>query len=105
MTLDEIKVVGPRILVVPEEPVDSVTARGAKAGLFVVIDEKNKPRPTVGTVLKLGQDLLFEEWGLKVGMRVTFGTWAGDRQWIEGKEYRILESHEVKLILPPLQGS
>jgi|SRR5262245_47291839 len=102
LTLEKVKVVGPRILVELEEPVDSVTARGAAAGLFIVVDERNKPRPTTGKVVKLGQDILFDEWELKIGLRVSFGPLAGERQWIEGKEYRLLESHEIKLILPPL---
>lgn len=102
LSLDEIKVVGPRILVEPEAAVDSITARAAKIGLFAVVDEKNKPRPTIGRVVKIGQDILFEEWGLAVDMRVTFGPLAGEKQFLEGKEYRLLESHEIKLILPPL---
>lgn len=96
------KVVGPRVLVIPEEPIDTITARAAEAGLHIVVDQRNKPRPTCGAIIAMGTDPILVDMGLRIGDRITFATSAGDRQFIEGKEYRLLEYQEIKMILPPL---
>ena len=95
------KPLGPRVLVEYEEVLDSVSARAKAANLHVVIADKNKPRPTVGRIVARGDDPILDELGLQLGVRVTFGTLAGSKQYIKGKEYRILEAQEVVMILPP----
>lgn len=93
------QVLGPRVLVELEEPKDSLAERAKLSGLSLVMDDRNKPKPTCGRVIGMGSDPLLNELGLKVGTRVSFRPNAGDRQFIEGKEYRILEAQEVVMIL------
>lgn len=93
------KVIGPRVLVKEDEVTTGVEVRARESGLHVVIDEKNRPRPTSGRVIQLGTDPLFAEWGLKEGAHVTFGPHAGEFQYIEGQKFRLLEFHEIKMIL------
>ena len=96
------KPLGARVLVDLEEAVDSLTKRAEVSKLHIVIATKNKPRPTTGKILLLGTDPLINDMGLVPGMRVSFGPNSGDRQFFQGKEYRLLELQEIKMILPPL---
>jgi len=99
------KPLGARVLIELEEAEDQVTKRAQEAGLHVVIDNRNKPRPTTGTIVEMGDDPLISDMGLLPGVRVSFGPNAGDRQFINGKEYRLLELQEVKMKLPPLTST
>lgn len=91
---------GPRILVDLIAPVDSITARAAAANLVAVVDEKNKPRPTSGKIVALGDDPMITQWKLKIGDVIQFRSNAGDRIFIEGKEFRVLETQEVMMKMP-----
>lgn len=91
---------GPRVLVKPEQPIDQVTKRAQAAGIIAVVEEKNKPRPTSGVIVAVGNDPLLKELGLLLGVKVSFGHLAGSRQWVEGTEYRLLEAQEIAMILP-----
>ncbi len=96
------KILGSRILVEEEEPLDSITARAAKANITIVLDEKNRPRPTTGKIVARGKDPLLDELELVVGCRVNFGALAGQNYYIDGKKFRSLEAHEILGILPEL---
>lgn len=102
MELKDVRILGPRVLVEPEEPEDLEAKRAALAGIVVVRQTSTKPRPTVGCVVLLGNDPLVGDMGLVPGLRLSFASTAGDRQFVEGKEYRLLELQEIKMILPPL---
>jgi co-chaperonin GroES (HSP10) len=93
--------IGARLLVKPETPTDSITARAAKAGLVAVVEDRNKPRPTVGEIVALGNDPSLVEMGFRIGLRVSFSAIAGDREFIEGEEFRLLDFIDIKRILPP----
>ena len=78
--------------------------RAAKAGLEIVIQTNNKPRPTAGIVVGIGDDpWLWEQIvveGVKrpryqIGDTVYFAWSAGVGQIIEGHEFRCLEAQEV----------
>jgi co-chaperonin GroES (HSP10) len=85
---------GPRIFVRDITPVDEVTSRAEKAGLVAVVAEENKPKPTMGIVLKVGEDPLAREL-YKEGMIVMFSRYAGNTFSESGEQYRSLELHEI----------
>lgn len=98
---DQCIVPGPRLLLELEKPKDLDAERAAAANLVIVRNPGSAPKPTMGKVLKMGTDPLFQEWGIKVGSRVSFAHSAGDRIFLDGQEYRMIEYQEIKLILPP----
>ncbi len=104
MNLNEVKVVGPRLLLELEEPEDMEAKRAAASGLVIVRKDTAKPRPTTGVVVAVGTDPLIQQWQVQVGTRLSFASTAGDRQLLEGKEYRLIELQEIKMILPALQA-
>lgn len=92
---------GPRLLLELEMPKDLDAERASKAGIVLVRSANTSPRPTMGKVLKIGTDPLFADWGIQIGSRVSFAHTAGDRIFLDGDEYRMIELQEIKLILPP----
>lgn len=108
------KPLGPRVLVELEEifSIEEMRAKTAEvrnsegellsSGLFLVQESKNKPRPTTGNIVALGDDPILAELGLTIGVRISFGPNAGYPQNLEGKKYRLLEAQEITMILPPL---
>lgn len=88
------KPIGARILVIDVEPIDEVTDRAKRAGLYVVTLEMNKPKPTTGKVVAIGNDPLVQEC-FKLGQTVFFQKHAGTYIIVEGIQYRSLEMNEV----------
>ncbi len=85
---------GGNIFVRDVTPIDEVTASAERAGLHVVIDETNKPMPSMAIVIKLGPDpLLAEE--LKVGDIVMFSKHSGGTFSEAGEQYRYLQLHNI----------
>lgn len=85
---------GARLFVRDITPIDEVSMRAEAAGLAVVIDEANKPRPTMGIVLAIGEDPLAQEL-YKVGQIVMFGKHSGNTFMEAGQMYRSVELHEI----------
>ena len=97
--------IGSRVFVDLIEPVDSITARAAAAGLHAVVMEENKPRPTQGVVVAVGSDPMVQEL-IHVGDTVTFAWHAGYEQQVEGRTLRVLELRELLACIrpdPPLE--
>lgn len=86
--------IGARIFVTDITPIDEISARAAKAGIEVLIDEKNKPRPTMGIVVAVGEDPFTKEL-YKIGDIVMFNKHAGSPFSEDGQQFRSLEIHEV----------
>jgi co-chaperonin GroES (HSP10) len=86
--------IGSRIFVEDLEPVDEVSARARAAGLYVVVAEENKPKPSCGRVVALGSDPLIHEL-IAVGDLAFYGWYAGMEVQVEGKTYRSLELREI----------
>lgn len=93
-----VRTIGPRCLVLPEVPLDEVTARMVAAGLHAVVADKNKPKPTTGIVKGVGNDPLITEL-VKIGDRVSFAPHAGWKTIIEGVSYLTLEAQEIINVL------
>lgn len=85
---------GARIVVREITPVDEVTARAAQAGLIAVVDEANKPKPTQGIVVAVGEDPFVQE-RYRIGDILTFSKHAGNYYMEDGLAYRVLEDHEI----------
>ena len=95
------KPIGARVIVVPitttltveERARRTVSALNGKP-LVAIVADKEKPRNTLGVVVKLSIDPLIEE-NFKVGMGVYFGPLSGTELHFEGKTFRSLEFQEV----------
>lgn len=88
------KPIGARIFVQPIIPVDEVSARLKAVGIEPVIADQNKPKPTMGVVLEVGNDPLIAE-QFHVGDIVVYSKHAGDVIMEDGVEYRSLGHHEI----------
>lgn len=88
------KPIGARVLVKDIPPVDEVTERAKRAGLYAVVKPENMPRATSGTIIAIGTDPMVQE-VFQEGDIVFFSKFAGTMIQIEGKEYRSLELREV----------
>lgn len=88
------KPIGARVLVKDIPPVDEVTERAKRAGLFAVVKEENKPRATSGTIIAVGTDPMVQE-VFQEGDTVFFSKFAGQMIQIEGKEFRSLDFSEI----------
>ena len=85
---------GARIFVLLDNPVSDLEAQARAAGLHIVLEEQNIPKPTSGRVIALGTDPLVHE-SLRIGDNVIFHRHSGTNVVVEGKELRCLELHEV----------
>ena len=88
------KPLGSRLLVETINTTLSLEERAKNAGLEIVVEMENRPRPTQGKVLALGPDPLLHE-QIKVGDTVFFMPYAGSEVTLEGVTYRQLELGEV----------
>lgn len=95
-----LKPFGARIFVVDIPPVDEVTARASKVGLYTVVDKRNQPQPTSGVCVAVGSDPLIQE-TVHVDDTVFFKKYAGTGITIEGKEFRSLEIDDIITTLCP----
>lgn len=91
---------GSRILVTDIEPEVSDVKRMEAIGLYAVVAEENKPRPTSGLVEAVGPDPMVQEY-INVGDTVLFARHAGLMVQIEGREYRSLELREIAHVIKP----
>lgn len=89
---------GARVFVKDEMPVDDITARAEKAGLFVATFDHNLPKPTTGIVVAVGSDPEVQRL-ISPGDRVFFGRHAGIITTVEGEDYRSLEFHELTSVV------
>jgi len=99
----KMKPCGARLFVRDITPIDEVTARAEKVGLAVVVAEENKPKPTMGIVLKVGEDPLAQEL-YEEGQLVMFSRYAGNTFMEAGEQYRSLELHEIIGVRDPADG-
>lgn len=90
---------GARLLVDPITTTLSLEERARLAGLEIVVEQENRPKPTQGRVIALGSDPLLQE-EVKVGDIVFFGPYAGHDVVLEGVTFRQLEHQEVTGIMP-----
>lgn len=86
--------IGSRCFVEEINPVDDITGRAARAGIYAVVMEENKPKPTEGVVVAVGTDPFIREL-VNVGDHVFFSPSAGMYQFVEGKKYRVLTVNEI----------
>lgn len=98
------KPLGPRLLVEPIITTLSLEERARRAGLEIVVESDNRPRPTQGTIVALGSDPLMHE-QMKVGDVVFFAPYSGNEVTLEGKVYRQLELQDVTGVLEPTERS
>lgn len=92
------KPLGARVIVQEIITTLSLEARGAKAGIKVITSDDNRPRPTQGKVIALGNDPMLQEVGLTEGCIITFAPHAGIRIYVEEEEFRSLELQEIIMI-------
>lgn len=95
--MEEVKVMKPlgaRVIVEELKSSLSLTERGKQSGLTVVAYDENLPQNTMGKILALGTDPLLHE-VVKVGQVAFFSKSAGVKQYLEGRQFRILELQEI----------
>ena len=95
---------GPFMYVRDIEPVVEEMVRAKNAGLHVVIDQKNMPRPTEGVVIALGPDPLLREL-VQVGDTVYFSKFCNEYIHVDGVPYHILSLSDLKGLKRPLKSS
>lgn len=88
------KPLGARLLVEPIITTLSLEERAKNAGLEIVVEHDNRPRPTQGKVIALGPDPLLRE-QIKEGDLVFFAPYAGNEVTLSGVSYRQLELPDV----------
>ncbi len=89
---------GPRVLVTVDVAKSDIEERAAKAGIYIVQEERNTPKPTTGVVVAVGSDPELQE-NLKEGDTVIFAKYAGTDIVVQGETYRSLEFHEIISII------
>lgn len=94
------KPLGARLLVEPIITTLSLEERAAAAGLEIVVEAENKPRPTQGKVIALGSDPLLRE-EIKEGDIVFFHPYSGSEVTLAGVVYRQLEHVDVTGVMCP----
>jgi hypothetical protein len=114
----KMKPVNGKIYVRDLVPLDEVTARAQAVGLTAIVSEENKPRATMGVVLKLDEKDAFINEKYKVNDIVMFSRHAGNtfqegevvvdktsgRKKVIPQEYRSLEDHEIIGVRDPTDG-
>jgi co-chaperonin GroES (HSP10) len=94
------KPIGARLLVDPIITTVSLEKRAEIAGLYIVLEEDNVPKPTQGRVVALGSDPLLQE-EIRVGDVAFFHWAAGHEVNLEGRTFRQLELSEVTGVMTP----
>jgi chaperonin GroES len=94
------KPLGARLLVEPIITTLSLEERAKVAGLEIVIEHDNRPRPTQGRVIALGSDPLLRE-EIKEGDLVFYAPYSGNEVTLEGKTYRQLEHQDITGVMTP----
>jgi co-chaperonin GroES (HSP10) len=85
---------GARLLVHPIVTSLSLEERARAAGLEIVVENDNRPSPTMGRVVAVGSDpLLYEE--VKLGDIVFFNRYAGHEVVLQNETFRQLEFNEI----------
>jgi co-chaperonin GroES (HSP10) len=82
----------------------SLEERAERAGLSIIIENENRPRPTQGRVIALGSDPIVHD-QLKIGDVVFFNPHAGHTVVLEDQEFRMLEFQEVTSVMEEDQSS
>lgn len=90
--------IGARIVVEELKSELTLTERGKLSNIVVVTDEQNQPHNTMGKVVALGTDPMVHE-VCKEGDTVFFNKHAGVRQFLEGRQFRILDFPEILSVL------
>lgn len=76
-------------------PVDEVTARAEAAGIRAVVADENKPKPTMGIIIKMGPDPFLYEQGYNVGDIVMFSRFVGGEFTESGHTYRYVQPQNI----------
>jgi len=92
--------IGARVFVKLIPATSDLEARANAAGISVVLDEANEPKPTEGTVVAVGSDPLIQEL-CQVGDTVLFSKHAGLDVMVEGYSYRSIELREIVACVKP----
>jgi co-chaperonin GroES (HSP10) len=92
--------IGSRVFVRLIPPVFDLEARAAAAGLAIVVDEADIPKPTEGVVVAVGSDPLIQEL-CAIGDTVLFSKFAGLDVMVEGISYRSIELREIVACIKP----
>lgn len=92
--MSQYRPLGARLLVDPIVTTLSLEERARRAGLEIVVEQENRPRPTMGRVIAIGSDPLLRE-EVKVGDIVYFGPHAGHDVVLQDHTYRQIEHQEV----------
>lgn len=95
-----IKPLGARVIVEEIQAVDGLTERAKASGLTLVVREENVPKPTTGKVVAVGSDPLTQD-QVKEGDIIFFSKHAGSHLLVEGKQYRVIELHEIISVQSP----
>ena len=87
-----VKVQGERILVIQDEKKENVVN-----GIYLP-DTMDKKRPSIGTVVAIGNGNTVKDC-IKVGDRVRFDIFSGVEVDIDGKDYKVLDYHNVLMVM------
>ena len=88
------KPIGGRIIIVPVTTTLTIEEQYKRAGLIGVAAEKERPRNTLGVIVKISIDPLIQE-NFQVGQGVYFAPLSGTELTFEGKIFRSLEFNEI----------
>ena len=92
---EELIPLGAHCYVIDIPPVVEEEERAKAAGLHIVIDKKNMPRPTSGVVIAVGPDPLIQEL-VREGDTVYFSKYCLEYIHVDGKAYHILALSDLK---------
>ena len=92
------KPLGARLLVDPIITTVSLEKRAELAGLEIVLEQENIPKPTQGRVIALGSDPLMHE-EIKIGDTVFFSWHSGHDVVLDGKTFRQLEHQDITAVM------
>lgn len=90
----KINPIGARVFLREIIAVDEGTKRWEQAGLALIQDEAKMPKPTMGIVIKVGNDPMMAEM-CAPGDCVMFSKHAGSTFLENGQQYRSIELHEI----------
>jgi chaperonin GroES len=93
-----IRIVGPRLLVLPAQAVEYQTGTG------IVIPEKAQDHSAKGVVLLLGDGVMLENGtrlksNVEVGDEIVYARYAGVELEMEGEKYLIIQESDVRCVL------
>ena len=79
----------------------SIEERAKRSGLVAVVNDRSRPRNTLGRIVALGTDPFLQENGLEVGQVVCFGALSGTGVVLQGVQYRIIGFSDIISTIPP----